>query len=119
MQRAAHKSPGTQPAMRRAATETPPLAAEYTIKEAVGGISWPTGAVAMFTPDDDEPYRLAQAVKALKLRYAVITSPDRDDLKDGGAKHFAAVISELRKAVEGRQLPYLPFLLFFLPILLP
>ena len=44
---------------------------------------------------------LAQAVKALKLRYAVITSPDRDDLKDGGAKHFAAVISELRKAVEG------------------
>lgn len=53
------------------------------------------------SPDDDEPYRLAQAVKALKLRYAVITSPDRDDLKDGGAKHFAAVISELRKAVEG------------------
>ena len=49
MHRAAHKSPGTQPAMRRAATETPPLAAEYTIKEAVGGISWPTGAVAIFT----------------------------------------------------------------------
>ena len=45
------------------------------------------------SPDDDEPYRLAQAVKALKLRYAVITSPDRDDLKDGGAKQFAAVIS--------------------------
>ena len=52
-------------------------------------------------PPEDEPERLAQAVKALKLTYAVITSPDRDDLKDGGAGHFARVIKALRNAVSG------------------
>ena len=42
----AHKSPGIQPAISNAATETPPLAAENTINEAVGGINCPTGADA-------------------------------------------------------------------------
>ena len=58
-------------------------------------------------PAADEPHRVAQAVKALKLRYVVITSPDRDDLKDGGAGHFAAVISQLRKNVEGIEVEIL------------
>lgn len=51
-------------------------------------------------PAADEPQRLAQAVKALGLKYVVVTSPDRDDLRDGGAGHFAAVIAELRRVVK-------------------
>lgn len=47
--------------------------------------------------DTDEPKRVANAIKSLELRYAVITSVTRDDLKDGGAKHFANCIYEIRK----------------------
>jgi len=47
--------------------------------------------------DDQEPYRLAQAVSDMGLSHVVITSVTRDDLPDGGASHFAAVIRELRK----------------------
>lgn len=58
-------------------------------------------------PSRDEPQRLAQAVKALGLSYVVITSPDRDDLKDAGAGHFATVIGELRKTVPGIEIEIL------------
>lgn len=58
-------------------------------------------------PSADEPLRLAQAIKALKLSYAVITSPDRDDLPDAGAGHFAAVITELRKLIPGIEIEIL------------
>src|SRR5690349_508297 len=44
----------------------------------------------------DEPARVADAVARLGLRHVVITSVDRDDLPDGGAAHFAAVIAALR-----------------------
>ena len=44
-----------------------------------------------------EPKKIAQSVKDLKLLHVVITSVDRDDLEDGGAKHFANVISEIKK----------------------
>ncbi len=47
-------------------------------------------------PDAGEPARLAQSIALLKLRYAVITSVDRDDLRDGGAQHFAACIAAIR-----------------------
>ncbi|TXT26293.1 MAG: lipoic acid synthetase [Gallionellaceae bacterium] len=47
-------------------------------------------------PDAGEPGRLAQSVARLKLKYAVITSVDRDDLRDGGARHFADCISAIR-----------------------
>jgi len=47
-------------------------------------------------PDADEPARVAQAVAAMGLRHAVITSVDRDDLADGGARHWAAVIAAVR-----------------------
>ena len=40
--------------------------------------------------DPQEPQRLAEAVKKLSVKYLVITSPTRDDLKDGGAGHLAA-----------------------------
>ncbi len=47
--------------------------------------------------DHLEPLKIANAVKKLNLRHAVITSVDRDDLDDGGAKHFYEVIKETRK----------------------
>lgn len=47
--------------------------------------------------DNDEPKHVAQAVRALNLKYAVITSVTRDDLPDGGAQHFANCILEIRK----------------------
>jgi lipoic acid synthetase len=46
--------------------------------------------------DADEPGNLARTIAAMKLRYVVITSVDRDDLLDGGAAHFAACIRESR-----------------------
>lgn len=46
--------------------------------------------------DGEEPKRVANAVKDLGLRYAVITSVTRDDLQDGGAGHFVGCISEIR-----------------------
>ncbi|MBC8739566.1 lipoyl synthase [Paraburkholderia sp. UCT31] len=51
--------------------------------------------------DDDEPARLADAVAALGLRYVVISSVDRDDLRDGGAAHFARCIALVRERVPG------------------
>lgn len=45
----------------------------------------------------DEPRRVAESVKALKLRYAVITSVDRDDLPDYGAAHWIKTIEEIRQ----------------------
>ncbi|EDT38849.1 lipoic acid synthetase [Burkholderia ambifaria MEX-5] len=51
--------------------------------------------------DPGEPTRLAAAVAALGLRYVVITSVDRDDLRDGGAAHFAACIAAVRASAPG------------------
>jgi lipoic acid synthetase len=47
-------------------------------------------------PDAGEPVNLARTIAALKLRYVVITSVDRDDLRDGGARHFADCIRAVR-----------------------
>lgn len=47
--------------------------------------------------DADEPLHVAQAVKELNLRHVVITSVTRDDLADGGAGHYAAVIGKVRE----------------------
>ncbi len=46
--------------------------------------------------NENEPAELADAVKKMRLRYVVITSVDRDDLKDGGAAHFGACIKAVR-----------------------
>jgi lipoic acid synthetase len=48
-------------------------------------------------PDAEEPRHLAETIRRLNLSYVVITSVDRDDLKDGGARHFVDCISEIRK----------------------
>lgn len=47
--------------------------------------------------DADEPLHVAQAVKELNLKHVVITSVTRDDLADGGAGHYAAVIRKVRE----------------------
>jgi len=49
-------------------------------------------------PDADEPRHLAETIAQLKLRYVVITSVDRDDLKDGGAQHFVDCVRAVRAA---------------------
>lgn len=50
-------------------------------------------------PDPEEPRRLAEAVAAMGLSYAVVTSVTRDDLPDGGAGHFADVVQALRHRI--------------------
>ena len=47
--------------------------------------------------DPEEPKKLALTIKEMNLKYVVITSVDRDDLRDGGAQHFADCIREIRE----------------------
>ena len=58
-------------------------------------------------PDDAEPANLAATIAALKLRYVVITSVDRDDLRDGGARHFTACIRAVRVASPATRIEVL------------
>jgi len=48
--------------------------------------------------EEDEPQRVAMAVREMELDYVVLTSVNRDDLEDGGANHFARTIREIRKS---------------------
>jgi len=57
--------------------------------------------------DAAEPGNVAAAVKQLGLRHVVITSVDRDDLADGGAEHFAAVITAIRQTSPGTSIEVL------------
>jgi lipoyl synthase len=50
-----------------------------------------------FPPDPEEPLRLAESIKKMKLKHCVITSVDRDDLKDGGASFWAETIRCIKK----------------------
>ena len=52
--------------------------------------------------DKEEPKHVAEAVKELGLKYAVITSVTRDDLEDGGAQHFKNCIDEIRKICDAK-----------------
>src|SRR6202140_160644 len=52
-------------------------------------------------PDEEEPFRVAEAVARMGLRYAVVTSVNRDDQPDGGAAIFARTIEEIRRRVPG------------------
>jgi lipoyl synthase len=58
-------------------------------------------------PDPEEPQRLAEGVRSLGLRYVVITSVNRDDLRDGGAGHFAACIAALRREAPSTRIEIL------------
>ena len=55
-------------------------------------------------PDANEPAHLAQSIALLKLKYVVITSVDRDDLRDGGAQHFADCLSAIRASSPDTKL---------------
>ena len=57
-------------------------------------------STSISNPDPEEPYRLAEAVKEMGLKYVILTSPDRDDLDDGGASHFAKCVNVLRKQIS-------------------
>src|SRR5258708_2292447 len=65
--------------------------------------AWVLGPVAAGSwvgpPDEDEPQRVAEAVEKMGLRYAVVTSVNRDDQPDGGAGIFARTIEEIRRRV--------------------
>lgn len=54
-------------------------------------------------PDANEPVKLAQTIADMALRYVVITSVDRDDLRDGGAQHFADCITAIREKKPANQ----------------
>jgi lipoic acid synthetase len=58
-------------------------------------------------PDPDEPAHLADTVAAMGLNYVVITSVDRDDLRDGGAGQFAACIRAVRERSPGTRIEIL------------
>ncbi len=57
--------------------------------------------------DAEEPLKLAQTIAALKLKYVVITSVDRDDLRDGGAGHFVSCIQRVRELSPTTQIEIL------------
>jgi len=57
--------------------------------------------------DVDEPANLGRTIAALGLRYVVITSVDRDDLRDGGARHFVDCIRAVRELSPGTQIEVL------------
>lgn len=48
-------------------------------------------------PDEDEPESLARTIRDMKLKYVVITSVDRDDLRDGGAEHYVRCLTRIRE----------------------
>ena len=58
-------------------------------------------------PDVDEPEKLARTIAAMKLKYVVVTSVDRDDLRDGGARHFADCIAKIRELSPTTQIEVL------------
>ena len=57
--------------------------------------------------DASEPQKLAQTIKAMALKYVVITSVDRDDLRDGGAAHFVECIEQVRAQNPGIEIEIL------------
>ena len=60
-----------------------------------------------FSLDADEPSNVARAAASWNLRYVVITSVNRDDLADGGSRHFAQTVREVRKALPNARIEVL------------
>ena len=58
-------------------------------------------------PDNDEPANLAATIAAMRLKYVVITSVDRDDLRDGGAQHYAQCIRAVRETSPNTRIEIL------------
>src|SRR5581483_7352562 len=66
-----------------------------------GFCSVPKGSAAKreFFLDPDEPWQVAEMAARMELRYIVITSVNRDDLSDGGSRHFAETVRQVRSAL--------------------
>jgi lipoyl synthase len=60
-----------------------------------------------FTLDPDEPANVARMAAQMRLRYVVITSVNRDDLPDGGSRHFAETVREVRRALPHSRIEVL------------
>ncbi len=60
-----------------------------------------------FTLDDGEPQNVARMARDMNLRYVVITSVNRDDLADGGSRHFAETVREVRAALPDARVEVL------------
>lgn len=58
-------------------------------------------------PDPDEPQNLARTIADMRLKYVVVTSVDRDDLRDGGAQHFVDCIAAIRASSPGTKIEIL------------
>src|SRR3569832_2154440 len=58
-------------------------------------------------PDVEEPRHLADTIALMALKYVVITSVDRDDLRDGGAEHFAQCIAAVRESSPSTRIEIL------------
>ena len=58
-------------------------------------------------PDQSEPENLAKTIRDMRLRYVVITSVDRDDLRDGGAEHYVRCLQHIRELSPGIKLEVL------------
>ncbi|GAA4786889.1 lipoyl synthase [Lysobacter hankyongensis] len=58
-------------------------------------------------PDPDEPLNLARTIADMRLKYVVVTSVDRDDLRDGGARHFVDCIAAVRELSPGTKIEIL------------
>lgn len=71
--------------------------------------SVPKGSPAKkeFSLDPEEPANVARQAQAMRLRYVVITSVNRDDLEDGGSHHFAETVREVRRALPEAQVEVL------------
>jgi lipoic acid synthetase len=71
--------------------------------------SVPKGSPAKreFVLDPDEPGNVAEMAAEMRLRYVVITSVNRDDLPDGGSRHFAETVRQVRKALPESQVEVL------------
>lgn len=60
-----------------------------------------------FSLDAEEPRHVAEMAASMRLRYVVITSVNRDDLADGGSRHFAETVAEVRRALPQAQVEVL------------
>jgi lipoic acid synthetase len=56
-----------------------------------------------FSLDPEEPVKVARMAAGMALKYIVITSVNRDDLPDGGSRHFADTVREVRRAAPGSR----------------
>ncbi len=74
-----------------------------------GFCSVPKGAAAKheFSLDPAEPWHVAEMAAAMRLRYVVITSVNRDDLPDGGSRHFAETVRQVRHQLPEAQVEVL------------